>query len=97
MKIIILIFLVLFNKYYQQGACCFDNASCLFLTEIQCLNQNGYYNNNITCNQITCYQQFGSCCTTLDSLCRITLPSGCSNINQTFLGSRHSCKKLNVN
>ncbi len=79
-----------FTPTSADGACCFDNGSCMILTTSNCSTQSGQYQGNGTvCIPNSCPQP-GACCL-LDGTCGNLLQSDCLGQSGSFQGETTVC------
>ncbi len=79
-----------------EGACCFDDGSCLVLTSADCGTQGGSYQGDGTdCTPNPC-PQLGACCLP-NGTCADVLEADCLTLGGTFQGEATLCATTDCN
>jgi subtilisin-like proprotein convertase family protein len=79
------------------GACCFENASCLFISLADCGSQLGAFRGeNVACASIACPPR-GACCDTSSGACALSLngSAGCPT-GSAYQGDNTACIPTNT-
>lgn len=74
------------------GACCYDDGSCIDLSEFVCASSGGtYQGDNTDCDPNPCPQptDTGACC--IDGVCSILSESDCTDGGGNYLGDDTTC------